>query len=329
MKYLKYFKTEAEYNAFIQSENFILPNVSYALDTDAVFYNIVKTESGDYKIFLLEKKNISGLTYNMVDLGLPSGTLWADRNVGASAPEDFGTMFAWGETEGYNVSVKYCTAVELCTYMQPMLGDEMELTPDNIDEVLSMMGLQGKDMTTMGVGFATDKCFSTDGSDYFDTTDGGSTFNKYTIDKLIVLQSEDDAATVNMGSEYRMPTIEEFNELINNCTVTFIDRNDNEFSKSEAQSGSIVERNLKGIKFTGSNGNSIFVSASGSCGSGIFSGAYYCGYLWSSSLYSGDSMAAYSLCFYNDGSIDVYFGNSRHIGNTARGVTNNNPVYPV
>ncbi len=33
-----------------------------------------------------------------VDLGLPSGTLWATCNVGASKPEDYGDYFAWGET---------------------------------------------------------------------------------------------------------------------------------------------------------------------------------------------------------------------------------------
>lgn len=33
-----------------------------------------------------------------VDLGLPSGLLWATRNVGASRPEDYGDYFAWGET---------------------------------------------------------------------------------------------------------------------------------------------------------------------------------------------------------------------------------------
>ena len=32
-----------------------------------------------------------------VDLGLPSGLLWATRNVGASSPEDYGSYFAWGE----------------------------------------------------------------------------------------------------------------------------------------------------------------------------------------------------------------------------------------
>ena len=36
--------------------------------------------------------------HRFVDLGLPSGTLWADCNVGAEKPEDFGDYFAWGET---------------------------------------------------------------------------------------------------------------------------------------------------------------------------------------------------------------------------------------
>ena len=58
MKYLKYFPTEAEYNAFIQSEDFILPNVSYVVDADSTFYHVVKTETGDYKIYALERKNI-------------------------------------------------------------------------------------------------------------------------------------------------------------------------------------------------------------------------------------------------------------------------------
>jgi len=38
----------------------------------------------------------NGHEYN--DLGLPSGTLWATCNMGASKPEDYGSYFAWGET---------------------------------------------------------------------------------------------------------------------------------------------------------------------------------------------------------------------------------------
>ena len=41
-------------------------------------------------------------TMEWVDLGLPSGTLWATCNVGASTPEDYGDYFAWGETEPKN-----------------------------------------------------------------------------------------------------------------------------------------------------------------------------------------------------------------------------------
>ena len=39
--------------------------------------------------------------HEFVDLGLPSGTLWATCNVGATSPEQAGLYFAWGETTGY------------------------------------------------------------------------------------------------------------------------------------------------------------------------------------------------------------------------------------
>lgn len=38
----------------------------------------------------------------VVDLGLPSGILWATMNVGATAPQEYGQFFAWGETKGYS-----------------------------------------------------------------------------------------------------------------------------------------------------------------------------------------------------------------------------------
>lgn len=42
---------------------------------------------------------IGGSKYEYVDLGLPSGTLWATYNIGATKPEEIGNYFAWGETE--------------------------------------------------------------------------------------------------------------------------------------------------------------------------------------------------------------------------------------
>lgn len=65
-----------------------------------------------------------GETHEYVDLGLPSGTLWATTNVGASTPEEYGDYFAWGETTPkdiydwntyqwcngrWNKMTKYCT----------------------------------------------------------------------------------------------------------------------------------------------------------------------------------------------------------------------------
>lgn len=41
--------------------------------------------------------NVEVLLVSAIDLGLPSGTLWADRNVGADNPSDYGNYFSWGE----------------------------------------------------------------------------------------------------------------------------------------------------------------------------------------------------------------------------------------
>ena len=52
--------------------------------------------------------------HEWVDLGLPSGTLWATCNVGATTPEEYGDYFAWGETEPKEVftwdTYKWATA---------------------------------------------------------------------------------------------------------------------------------------------------------------------------------------------------------------------------
>ena len=49
------------------------------------------------KSFKTEKRSTGTKAY--VDLGLPSGLLWATCNVGASSPEEYGDYYAWGETD--------------------------------------------------------------------------------------------------------------------------------------------------------------------------------------------------------------------------------------
>ena len=44
-----------------------------------------------------------------VDLDLPSGLLWATRNVGATSPEEYGDYFAWGETQTKEVFYNWST----------------------------------------------------------------------------------------------------------------------------------------------------------------------------------------------------------------------------
>lgn len=59
-------------------------------------------------------------TPQYVDLGLPSGIKWADRNVGASKPWEFGDYFAWGETEPkeryHQETYKYCSYYDYYGY---------------------------------------------------------------------------------------------------------------------------------------------------------------------------------------------------------------------
>lgn len=59
-----------------------------------------------------EEKSFITLDYEYVDLGLPSGVLWATCNIGAKTPEGYGDYFAWGEIEPkctYNWSTyKHC-----------------------------------------------------------------------------------------------------------------------------------------------------------------------------------------------------------------------------
>lgn len=65
-----------------------------AFVAEGVFRNSIIRTSGTGA-----KRREDSIEYNPIDLGLPSGTLWCDRNVGAISPEDFGGYFQWGGTK--------------------------------------------------------------------------------------------------------------------------------------------------------------------------------------------------------------------------------------
>ena len=62
-------------------------------DDSKVVYNIMQVKDITFE----EAEELD--EHEWVDLGLPSGTLWATCNVGANSPEEYGDYFAWGETE--------------------------------------------------------------------------------------------------------------------------------------------------------------------------------------------------------------------------------------
>lgn len=144
--------------------------------------------------------NSNGHEY--IDLGLPSGTLWATCNVGATTPEEIGGLYAWGETETKDVyswaTYKWCD------------GDVVNKTNQNLTKYCDRGGY-GK------------------------------------LDGKLSLELEDDVAHVKWGGDWHMPTREEFQELIDNCTFEWLWLDE--------------EKTIRAYKITGTNGNSIIMPA--------------------------------------------------------------------
>lgn len=174
-----------------------------------------------------------------VDLGLPSGTKWADRNIGALNPEDTGLYFSWGNTVGHEA---------------------------------------GKDY---------------DFEEDYDNTPGSEL--KADIDL------EHDAARVNLGEPWKIPTKEQFEELVDNC-----------------ESEMATLKGYLGRRFTSKiNGNSIFMPFAGYIsGTSLYTRGSRGNY-WSSSLYS--QTGGYDL-FFNSSSVDPADDSSRFYGFSVRAV---------
>ncbi len=197
-------------------------------------------------------------TYEYVDLGLPSGILWAKCNIGADTETDAGLYFQWGDTRGY--------------------------TADQV---------------------GVDKIFNWDNYT-FGTRDNLTKYNS--TDGLTTLQLADDAAHANMGEDWRMPTKEEYQELIDNTTSEWVDYYNN--------------TGVSGRLFAGTNGNTLFLPAARIAfeSSIIMESGQY----WTSSLYQDDSsVSSASYYLYLIGGeredLDLYSVN-RHLGFPIRGV---------
>ena len=154
--------------------------------------------------------------HEFVDLGLPSGTLWATCNVGATSPEQAGLYFAFGETTGF-------------TAEQVKSGER---------------------------AFTTDE---------YNAGSAASISTNLTL--------EQDAAHVHMGGKWRMPTKDEWRELLDNCDVVW--------------TADYGETGVAGRVFTSKvNGNSVFLPAADRCINSSVGWVRSEGYYWSASWYS-------------------------------------------
>jgi hypothetical protein len=129
--------------------------------------------------------------------------------------------------------------------------------------------------------------------------------NEGFVDALNVLQPSDDAAAVHWGEHWRMPTIEQWSELLKTdlCTWTWVD-------ESTGRVGFVVTSKK--------NGQSIFLPAAGLCrGNGLYNDGDY-GYYWSSSLDTNIPNDAWRLDFYSDHMCENNYG--RHFGRSVRPV---------
>ena len=126
------------------------------------------------------------------------------------------------------------------------------------------------------------------------------------VDDNETLKPEYDAATQIMGDEWRMPTSSDFSELSRNTTNEWV----TDYNGSS----------MNGWKFTSkTNGNSIFIPASGSRSESETHGRGSSGNYWTSSLDS--SYSYYGLGFsFSSNDIEPPYDQFRFIGQSVRGV---------
>ena len=154
-------------------------------------------------------------------------------------------------------------------------------------------------------GITTDKKFEWGDYKYSAESKDGSEFSKYSesTDADMTLDLSDDAAHVNMGGDWHMPSSTQINELINNTTHT------------PETIGTV-----KGMRYTSKKdtSKSIFVPFAGYCNFGSHNGVGNFGYCWSSSRNSDVGYGYYLSCHNNAGTwLSSYY---RCYGFSVRGV---------
>ena len=134
-------------------------------------------------------------------------------------------------------------------------------------------------------------------ADYKYSIKGTSTFFTKYEKKYEVLEIEDDAAHINMGGDWHMPTPDQINELIDNTTSEWMEQD-----------------GVKGKLFTSKKdaSKSIFIPAAGVASNVSVYNNGKIGYIWSSML--SDKYATYGM------NLGFFVSRVRYLGMPVRGV---------
>ena len=213
---------------------------SKVIDTAALFGAASADPKAKVRIVLIAVKPLGGVQL------WENGPYWAECNVGASKPEEYGYYFWWGDTVGYKRNASDTGWVSSQNGASFSFTDSNCPTYNKSDSTLQSQG-------------------------YIDAT--GNLVAQY------------DAATAHLGAPWRMPTADEFDALVSNCTTTWTTRN-GVYGRLVTGKGAYASK-------------SIFLPAAGYGYDSYLDNPGSYGYFWSSSPNSGNSYDAWRLIFYS------------------------------
>ena len=198
------------------------------------------------------------------------GPYWATTNIGAEKPEDYGYYFWWGDTVGYKREGNAWVATD---------GSSSNFQ-FYYDDAISQQTYLKSPATLQSEGWVVSQ------------------------DGTYVLAPEHDAAQVQWGGGWRMPTDAEFSALASNCTTTWTTQN-GVYGRLVTGKGAYADRGI----FLPAAGYG-YASRLDYPGSG--------GYWWSSAPNSDNSSYAWGLYFYSSNVYRYYSG--RYLGRSVRPV---------
>jgi len=248
-------------SATFTQKNIVTGANSFTVDFASSFGGALLLTNASFVVTIAEAGH-GGTEGNLGGVQLwENGPYWAECNVGASKPEEYGYYFWWGDTVGYTRSGG--------TWNDYGYGDG-----SGCYSGVTWVSSTGQQMSSSPLSSSSCPTYGKDNS---------ALLSAGYIDSTGNLVAAHDAATAHLGAPWRMPTDAEFSALIENCTTTWITTN-GVYGRLVTGKGAYANR-------------SIFLPAAGYGTDSYLDFPGSDGHCWSSTPDSDDSYYARSLYF--------------------------------